>query len=323
MAISTLAGGISLAPRITVVAQTESMERLGEYISELNQDNIRTGYENLSSIKNSMTQDATGIDRFINAMGGDDFIQIHDEVNPADTRSSADTIHGGSGNDSISSGMGDDTLYGDAGNDRLAGGRGADLLYGGSGSDCLFGNRDNDEIYGGTGADKLFGGDGADIIFGGADDDLIYGEGDSAGDAGRDTLNGGYGNDTLIGGALADTLTGGAGDDTFQYLSATDLGQGHTDVITDFRHWDGAHGDRIDLSAMDPNASVAGNQSFFFSEVPSTARGALWFGEVVDGTQKVYMNADGADPFISGPIELIVQFNDPTMTTLHASDFIF
>lgn len=323
MAISPLAGGVLLAPRITVVAQTESMERLGEYISELNQDNIRAGYENLSSIKNSMTQDATGVDRFINAMGGDDFIIIQDEPNPADTRPSDDTIHGGSGNDSISSGMGDDTLYGDAGNDMLAGGRGADRLYGGSGSDCLFGGRDNDEIHGGTGADKLFGGDGADVIFGGADDDLIYGEGDSLGDAGRDTLNGGYGNDTLIGGALADTLTGGAGDDSFQYLAATDLSQGHTDVITDFQHWDGVHGDRIDLSRIDPNATLAGNQSFFFSEGPSTVRGALWLGEVVGGEQKVFMNTDGADPFISGPIELIVHFNDPAMTSLSASDFIF
>lgn len=310
-----------------IIPQTESMERFQEQLSELSQDNARAGYVNMGSTDGSVWG-SNGENQYINGQAGDDRIHTFSVILVNDEQvkvSGDDTVYGGSGNDYVQTGPGNDTLFGGAGNDLLDGGSDNDTIYGGSGNDSLGGGEGVDILYGGTGDDRLTGGYEADVLFGGAGNDVLIGDVrfTSFANSGNDTLDGGYGNDTLSGGIGADRLTGGAGDDLFQYRDATDLSQGHTDVITDFQHWDGAHGDRIDLRAIDPNASQAGDQSFFFTEGPSTVRGALWLGDVVNGQQKVFMNSDGADPFINGPIELIVQFNDPTMTTLHASDFIF
>lgn len=71
-------------------------------------------------------------------------------------------------------------------------------------------------------------------------------------------LSGNAGNDVLIGGGGADVLTGGAGADTFTFLSIADSGTNERDRIVDF-----ASGvDRIDLSAIDANLSIAGDQAF-------------------------------------------------------------
>jgi Ca2+-binding RTX toxin-like protein len=310
-----------------IIPQTESMERFQEQLSELSQDNARAGYVNMGS-DNRSVGGSNGENQYINGQAGNDSMFTFSVISSNGVLvevSGDDTVYGGSGNDRISAGPGNDTLFGGSGNDTLDGGRDNDTLYGGSGNDTLGGGDGVDILNGGTGDDALLGGFGSDVLFGGADNDLLYGDPTytSFENRGNDTLDGGFGNDLLNGGIGADRLTGGAGDDRFQFTLATDLSQGHTDVITDFQHWDGAHGDRIDLRQIDPNASQAGDQSFFFTEGPSTVRGALWLGDVVNGQQKVFMNSDGADPFINGPIELIVQFNDPTMTTLHASDFIF
>ena len=66
------------------------------------------------------------------------------------------------------------------------------------------------------------------------------------GNAGVNVLNGGAGNDKLVGGGGADTFT------------FTNLGG--TDRITDFAQGS----DIIDLTALDANSSLAGNQSFTF-----------------------------------------------------------
>lgn len=311
-----------------ILPQTEAMERFQEQLSELSQDNARTGFFNMGG-NNASIGSPNGENLYINGQAGDDIIQTFTDIFSNGVLvgrvSGDDTVYGGSGNDYVTSGDGDDSLFGGSGNDTLFAGSGVDVLNGGSGQDSLYGAEGVDTLSGGTGNDYLYGGSDLDVLFGGADNDVLFGDDLNATRAsgGNDILDGGYGNDTLFGGIGADKLTGGAGDDTFQYRYATDLSQGHTDVIRDFQHWDGAHGDRIDLSRIDPNASQAGNQSFFFSTVASTVRGALWLGDVVDGRQTVFMNSDGADPFISGPIELIVQFNDPTMTSLSANDFIF
>ncbi|RWE24207.1 MAG: type I secretion C-terminal target domain-containing protein, partial [Mesorhizobium sp.] len=104
---------------------------------------------------------------------------------------------------------------GDATGDTLTGIEG---IIGGSGDDYLFGNSGANYLAGGAGADTLNGGDGAD------------------------TLNGGIGNDLLIGGAGQDTMTGGTGADTFK-LDHLDI----KDLITDYN---GAEGDKIDLSSL-------------------------------------------------------------------------
>ena len=89
------------------------------------------------------------------------------------------------------------------------------------------------------------------------------------GGAGNDTLTGGGGGDILIGGAGTDLLVGKAGsDDQFTFLLPTDSGVGALrDVISAFAQ---AELDRIDLSAIDANPALGGDQSFAF-------RGTLGF----------------------------------------------
>ena len=78
---------------------------------------------------------------------------------------------------------------------------------------------------------------------------------------GNDILLGGKGRDLLTGGEGSDQLSGGRGRDRFIYTSIADS-RGSTatrDTITDFRR-----GDKIDLSDIDANATLDGNQAFTF-----------------------------------------------------------
>lgn len=303
----TLFAGVTIIPQ-----QTEAMERLSEHVSELNEDNARSGYNNLGNTSNLNSVRADGSNLYINGQGGGDLIATFNETfnnfgQVTSHVSGNDTVYAGSGNDTVISGAGADTLYGGSGNDKLHGGDDNDVLNGGSGDDQLFGDAGIDLLNGGTGIDILNGG------------------------AGRDTLNGGADNDILIGGAGSDALTGGYGSDTFKFVDATDLGFGHTDVIKDFSR---AQVDKIDLSGIDANDTVKGNQAFRLVNGPSAEAGTMWLGDFQEATefggarQRVYFNVgDGPDPLISDSnlydFDLVVEFNDPAMTGLRAQDFIF
>jgi Ca2+-binding RTX toxin-like protein len=80
------------------------------------------------------------------------------------------------------------------------------------------------------------------------------------GGSGNEILYGLNGNDTLNGGAGVDLLIGGDGDDTFVFSNASDIGitAGSRDVISDFISGQ----DQIDLSGIDANSGIDGNQSF-------------------------------------------------------------
>lgn len=104
-----------------------------------------------------------------------------------------------------------------------------------------------------AGVNTLNGGNGHDILNGLGGNDTL------SGGYGSDILNGGDGSDTLIGGLGADTLTGGAGNDIFKFNSRDDIGGYPRDGITDF-----ATGDKIDLSGVDANPVLDGNQAFTF-----------------------------------------------------------
>ncbi|MDD1795729.1 retention module-containing protein [Enterovibrio sp. ZSDZ42] len=99
--------------------------------------------------------------------------------------------------------------------------------------------------------------------FGTEDDDVLTADDDGermyAGD-GDDTLTGGLGNDILVGGAGDDTLTGGAGDDIYAW-SALDVEAGElaTDTLTDFDVGDTVTGDKLDISAILPEAIGSGS----------------------------------------------------------------
>ncbi|WP_395673844.1 beta strand repeat-containing protein [Inquilinus sp.] len=95
----------------------------------------------------------------------------------------------------------------------------------------------------------------------GAGNDLVNAGAVAAGRIGL-TLSGGAGDDRLIGSAGIDTLIGGTGADRFGLAVATHSAVGaNADRIADFSR---AEGDRIDLSAVDANTLVAGNQAFSF-----------------------------------------------------------
>jgi len=97
---------------------------------------------------------------------------------------------------------------------------------------------------------------GNDRLTGGAGNDSL------AGFTGADSLDGGAGNDWLIGGAGRDVLTGGTGADLFRFTALNDSAVGiNRDVVTDFVR---SEGDRIDLSWIDANTRLAGDQAFAF-----------------------------------------------------------
>ena len=212
-------------------------------------------------------------------------------------------LAGGQGNDSLDGGICDDTLVGGAGAETLNGGTGydwvsyddatlgiiLDVMKGGTGGDAtgdrikavegISGSAYADTIIGGTSAETLRGQDGADRLDGGA---------------GNDTVEGGAGDDTILGGAGADKLTGGAGADTFRIEKATDTAKTALtrDVILDFVQGT----DRIDLSQIDANTRVAGDQAFTLNETALsriTAPAQLVFRyESVGGTEHTIVAAN-------------------------------
>jgi Ca2+-binding RTX toxin-like protein len=212
-----------------------------------------------------------------------------------------DVVIGNAGADSISAGLGDDFVSGGDGDDRILAGAGDDVVFAGKGDDTVFGDAGADRIFGDEGNDLIFAGPGNDTVFGGAGDDTFIaqaGDGDDLyfGDGGNDTLdmsaitaavtvklgdNGsatssdtghdtlwsvenvitGSGNDTIVASNAVNVMDGGAGKDTFVFPSAA---AADGDTIRNFQP-----GDVLDLSGMDANTVMAGNQHF--SLVPAGA----------------------------------------------------
>lgn len=123
----------------------------------------------------------------------------------------------------------------------------SNIINGTRRNDTLNGTVNNDTINGDRGDDTLNGLAGNDILNGGTDNDILFG---------------GDGNDVLIGGLGSDRLTGGTGEDIFRYTSTTESGTvtRTRDTITDFI----VGTDIIDVSAIDANTTVGGNQAFTF-----------------------------------------------------------
>lgn len=136
-----------------------------------------------------------------------------------------------------------------------------------------------------TGHDYFSGGSGSDTFNGQAGNDAIYGN------IGSDFLTGGRGNDILHGGRDQDELSGGSGSDTFLYKSVKES-RAHwweQDTILDF-----TAEDRIDLSAIDANATTRTNNGFSFiggKEFRGNA-GELRYVKEADDTY-IYADIDG------------------------------
>jgi Ca2+-binding RTX toxin-like protein/peptidoglycan/xylan/chitin deacetylase (PgdA/CDA1 family) len=134
----------------------------------------------------------------------------------------------------------------------------------------LSGTPENDTFNGHTGNDNFSGLGGNDTLNGGA---------------GNDTLNGGAGNDVLNGGAGSDVMTGGPGADQFVFSGTGQSSTASPDVILDFE--EGI--DKIDLSGIDANNNVAGNNAFtFIGTAALTALGQLHYSYFVDGSGQEY-----------------------------------
>ena len=192
-------------------------------------------------------------------------------------------------------------------------------VYGGPGNDKIIGKpvADREAFYGGPGNDRIevWGSvtySGAALGAGGNDTLVCKG-----GDEGCSLL-GGSGNDTLInegttsaymtGGPGRDTLVGGASPDVFLFRAGDTVAGSGRDVIKGFQHGS----DVIDLSAIDANAKVPGDQTFAFVAVAKHPG----VGEVsyyVSGQNVIVVGNTGAKTF-----EIELQAFDPPLA---ATDF--
>lgn len=226
----------------------------------------------------------------------------------------ADRLLGGLGNDTLNGAGGADALYGNAGNDQYVVDHLGDLVFEvlGEGADvvltdlALYTLTQNVENLTATGLGGLNGSGNAlaNVLTGAGGNDVLHGL------DGKDTLSGGAGADVLHGGAGVDSLTGGLGADTFLFDLFSDLGNTRTttDTIADFSH---AEGDHIDLSALDANSLLAGDQAFSFLGAGAFTRHAGELRSVATATgTTIYgdLNGDGVADFlikVNGNINLV------------------
>lgn len=247
-----------------------------------------------------------------NAMNN--FMTGNDSNNILSGLAGNDTLNGWSGNDRLNGGTGDDFLNGGSGNDVLNGGAGTDVMNGEDGSDTYVVDNEQDVVQEffdtegevdqiqasvtytlGTGIENLVltgsatingtGNQENNVMTSNSANNVLSGlDGDDKlnGGSGDDLLNGDNGNDLLTGGAGADALIGGFGADTFKYNSVNDSPSGvGRDVIIAFQAG-AAIGDKVDLTAIDANALVSGNQAFtYIGNTAFTAAGQLRYAEGV------------------------------------------
>ncbi|MEQ1651635.1 MAG: M10 family metallopeptidase C-terminal domain-containing protein [Hyphomicrobium sp.] len=263
-------------------------------------------------------------------------------ANVMDGKAGNDRIYGGAGNDVIRGSGGDNWLFGGDGNDTVWGGGDCDWIEGGAGADTISGggyhghvlywsskagvsvNLTTGAMSGGDAqGDKLSGVkavDGsrfADTLIGNATDNWVIGlEGNDRlrGMAGNDRVDGGAGNDYLLGGQGADILIGGAGADRFDFDYSADsrLTAATRDIITDFVRGQ----DKIDLSSIDANVRIAGNQTFAWIGASAFHKRA---GEVhtVKMSGGLFIEGD-----INGDARADFQIQIKTLTALAATDFV-
>ncbi|HLL30144.1 MAG TPA: Ig-like domain-containing protein, partial [Allosphingosinicella sp.] len=136
------------------------------------------------------------------------------------------------------------------------------------------------------------------------------------GGAGNDVLTGGSGADLIFGGLRGDTLTGGGGNDIFRYDSVLESNSTERDGIQDF-----SNGDLIDLSRIDANELIEGNQAFHFigNAAFSNTAGELRFENISLGGPIWLVqgdtNGDGISDF---EVVLVINPADP----ITSGDFI-
>lgn len=246
----------------------------------------------------------------------------------------------GTGNDlgnGISGNSGDNALSGLGGNDVLFGGAGADTMTGGTGNDTYYVDTALDRVVettagaaGGTdtvntslsytlGTNveilRLAGTASVSGVGNGLGNTLV-------GNAAANNLRGLAGIDVIEGGRGADVLTGGTGGDIFVFTEAAASTQAARDRLVAgdgaiaFEGAGAAAGDRIDLSKIDANSAVAGQQHFVFGT--STGIGHIWL--VTSGTDTLIRGNTDTDSAVE--FELAIADGATGHTAYSAADFI-
>ncbi len=203
----------------------------------------------------------------------------------------------------VFTGGGNFTGTGNADNNTITGGAGADLLDGRAGSDSMTGGLGNDVYVVDVATDVVLelAGEGTDTIrtdlasltLAAEVENLTYtgaGSFTGTGNALANVIMGGAGADTLTGGGGVDTLTGGLGGDSFVLVALADSPVATPVTISDFL---AAQGDRIDLTAIDANSTIAGDDAFTFI-------GAALFSNVAG---QLRIQTVGADLQVLGDVD--------------------
>ncbi len=211
-------------------------------------------------------------------------------ANGVDVISGFEAVLGSNFADIISGDSLDNYIIGYAGNDTIVGGSGRDFLDGGLGSDSINGGLGVDiVVY--TTSDvsarvnlqtgiAFYVGNSAVIDTLASVEDVICGNGDDliTGSSAANYIFAGPGFDTIVGSLGSDRLEGGDGRDVFVFNFVDDSSALSPDTIlaggmsfpfelpiSAFGAFEGAGsalGDRIDLSGIDANTTLAGNQMF-------------------------------------------------------------
>lgn len=208
-------------------------------------------------------------------------------------------LSGGDGADTLIGGMGNDTFYGETG---ASPGDDADTIsYGGAKKGVVFslantlaaqktGGAGTDRIHDISGIENLTGTLFPDNLTGSAVSNIIHGS-DS-----NDLISGLSGADVLYGDAGLDAIDCGSdGDvDRVAYVQPPDSPVGpNRDQVSNFN----AGNDVVDLTAMDANVNVGGDEAFVFNDTTPQAN-SVWY--VVSGTDIIVqgdVNGDAAPDF--------------------------
>ncbi|MBL3570278.1 hypothetical protein BV509_18450 [Rhodovulum sulfidophilum] len=237
-------------------------------------DNVTIGLSGLTGVEIVDAGGHTGV-RLLGSAAGN-LIDLSAStligIGTIDGGSGSDTILGTAGADTIIGGKGADSLEGGAGDDifQVAAGAGTDIFRGGSGQDTILAIANSVAMTvtgetltdietissGGHTGFTLVGLNGADVMdFSSV---ALSGVARIDGKGGNDTITGSAGADLIEGGAGADILTGMAGADVFDFNNASHSRGSSVDVIADFQSGE----DLIDLSGVDADSGLAGDQSF-------------------------------------------------------------